>query len=821
MNSTRHVARIGVAGALILALLCAFAAVASAAPTVSPTPVLTDQPVDPPDGTVTDDFQWTKVAFSQASGWGIAVAYDPVRHRIWKFGGYGVAGTSNDLWVLDLAPGSQWTRLDVPGTRPTARMGHVMEYDVVHDRLIVFGGYRYNHLSGDAALLQDVWALPLAGVMQWTPLAPANAPPSPRHAMGSVYLPGLDAMLIFGGQTEAQANINETWLLHLGDPVSFEQLAPLGPLPIGLTNPSLAWDPSRQQVLLFGGGNHDGGWWVYQNQTWSLSLAGVPAWTHLAPIGAVPSQRTAASMIYDPVGDQLVMFGGVWWEMHYNRYNDTWRLPLAGTPQWLPVTTAGEVPDARSGGFMLYDAAESRAIVGMGSGNGASVGDTWALTLGHTIPEWLCLDAASRIGAPAGIWGFSAAYDATRDAMLLFGGRVGDGVYHETWSMALRDEPHIDEVATGTTLPGPRCDAATVYDPVRDRLLVFGGGQGHGYSSWPVYDDVWALGLGGAPREWTQLAPSGTPPPRLLHHTALYDAPRDRVLIYAGDDAGSVWACSLTDPPAWTQLVPASGDIPPARSEWISVLDIAGDRLLVYGGGGGGALEHGDVWAMPLSGEPVWTHIVPVGGPPDTRINATGFYEPARHWMIVFGGQKPDGTYLNDTWGLSLTGTPVWTKISPRGPLPLGRSNMASFFDPVAGRQRFFVLGGSGLDQGWFTLFDDMWELSWGTTAARGGGDGPDQTALATWRIDALRNPARGIARFALHGPRASEVTVGIYALSGARVATLRAMLDATGDGALAWDGVRQDGTPAPAGMYAARLDAPGARAASKILWMR
>jgi hypothetical protein len=46
-----------------------------------------------------------------------------------------------------------------------------------------------------------------------------------------------------------------------------------------------------------------------------------------------------------------------------------------------------------------------------------------------------------------------------------------------------------------------------IYDPVRDRMLVFGGCD----ASLAPLNDVWALSLAGTP-VWTHLAPSGTPP---------------------------------------------------------------------------------------------------------------------------------------------------------------------------------------------------------------------------------------------------------------------------------------------------------------------
>ena len=125
--------------------------------------------------------------------------------------------------------------------------------------------------------------------------------------------------------------------------------------------------------------------------------------------------------------------------------------------------------------------------------------------------------------------------------------------------------------------PSARYLHAAVYDPVRDRMVVFGG-----YSTRDLVNDVWVLSLARAP-EWSQLNPVGTPPsPRHLM-SAVFDPVRDRVVVFGGLDRAigyrdDVWALSLDATPTWTMIVPNDsrpatrarrtrdrGPIPPAR----------------------------------------------------------------------------------------------------------------------------------------------------------------------------------------------------------------------------------------------------------------
>ena len=59
-------------------------------------------------------------------------------------------------------------------------------------------------------------------------------------------------------------------------------------------------------------------------------------------------------------------------------------------------------------------------------------------------------------------------------------------------------------------------------------MIVFGGVVGG-----TRLGDVWALTLGDAP-SWTQLTPSGTSPSARYGHSAIYDPVRDRMVVFSG-----------------------------------------------------------------------------------------------------------------------------------------------------------------------------------------------------------------------------------------------------------------------------------------------
>src|SRR5262249_30278497 len=215
-------------------------------------------------------------------------------------------------------------------------------------------------------------------------------------------------------------------------------------------------------------------------------------------------------------------------------------------------------------------------------------------------------------------------------------------------------------LATSLTGPSARYDVVSAYDPVRDRLLVFSG-FGSGYMS-----DLWQLTLSGNPT-WSQLFPTGTPPsPRGLY-SFTYDPLNDRMILFGGSMGGTdyrdVWALKLAAPAAWTQLFP-TGTPPSPRSGHSAIYDTPRDRLIVFGGNGGTALN--DVWALSLpsgGGTPSWSQISPSGSPPSPRYGHTAVaFEVARS-MLVFGGSA-GGSPLGDLWSLNLN-TSAWSQIVP------------------------------------------------------------------------------------------------------------------------------------------------------------
>jgi hypothetical protein len=165
-----------------------------------------------------------------------------------------------------------------------------MIYDPANDRLIVFGGV------SPPVRLNDAWQLSLSGTPTWTQLSPTGTPPTPRYGQRAIYDPLRQRMVMFGGFSGALTN--ETWTLSLSGAPAWQQLSPSGSVlagtaPAGRQDVAVIYEPLGDRVIVFGGGTSSG------NDTWAVNLSGAPAWTRLAPACTLPVQRSSTTGVYD------------------------------------------------------------------------------------------------------------------------------------------------------------------------------------------------------------------------------------------------------------------------------------------------------------------------------------------------------------------------------------------------------------------------------------------------------------------------------------------------------------------------------------------
>ena len=333
-----------------------------------------------------------------------------------------------------------WTHL--PDGFPRAYQGAI--YDSLRTRMLVFGG-------ADSLFEGDVHALSLSGAPSWSVLSPSGTPPHARDALGLVYDPVRDRMLLFGGAYAFGLTTlvyNDVWAMSLGPSPAWTQLAPAGTKPAGRYAHCMIYDPVRDRLVIFGGYDVIG----RRNDVWELSLSGTPTWTPLMPSGTPPTAREHAAAIYDPVRDRMIVYGGFDGKPDWS--GEVWELtfsPLA----WNKITPIDVGPGKRDRMAAVYDPYNDRMVIfGGRTGNGTWGNDTWQLPLGDT-PSWLPLSPSGTL--PPARWGHSGVFDAVNRQMVIFGGSATAGFhYADAWALPLGSV-----VAVGG-VPGPAAGVSLI-----------------------------------------------------------------------------------------------------------------------------------------------------------------------------------------------------------------------------------------------------------------------------------------------------------------------------------------------------------------------
>jgi len=306
------------------------------------------------------------------------LVYDSMQSRFIMHGGFADLEALNETWSYD--PGSNlWTNL-FPDPHPWAFRGSAFAYDSHAQRSLLFGTGALYYAPG----VNETWAYDSA-LNAWTNLSSSNAP-SARFLCSMVYDVQSDKMILFGGVRYEGAYAfvyNQTYSFDY-DTNNWTDMSPVYS-PAARYSHSLVYDTLSDRVILFGG------FWehpmklqpdIWFNDTWTYDYDS-NTWTNVTPT-AGPSARMSAAATYDPLADRMVMFGG---RNPTDLFDDTWAYDYDGN-QWIEQTSLA-IPEARNGAGMAYAETAGEIVMFGGIGIGYVVlGDTWSYQGTEVIPEF-------------------------------------------------------------------------------------------------------------------------------------------------------------------------------------------------------------------------------------------------------------------------------------------------------------------------------------------------------------------------------------------------------------------------------------------------
>jgi hypothetical protein len=534
-----------------------------------------------------------------------ALAYDGARGRTVLFGGRDVfAGILGQTWEWD---GTGWELMPVSG--PPAQQGPDMVYDSARGRVVLLG--------------QGTWEW---DGTSWTQLAAAGVPTASGQL---VYHVARRRTMLW--------STSGTWEW---DGASWTTVTTAAP---PYTGP-IAYDGARNTVVVTDGTH---------TATWNGT-----SWTTTAAVGPVLGGGAPLAMTYDTAQQRVVATGysgyGTWDGTSWTTIAtaglrgtygpavayDCARSALVGvaddTYVWDGSSWALALPPAaRSYHAMAFDGARGRAVLFGGALAGGTLnGDTYEWN------GWTWLQEATT--GPSARTQAAMAHDSYHGVTILFGGSDAGGYRSDTWRWNGAGWTYATSAG-----PSARAGAAMGFDVARHQVVLFGG-VGTVPSGSPYLADTW-LWDG---TSWTSVAATG--PSRRAGATMSWDPVANRLLMYGGRyDSSSyrsdTWAWDGT---AWTTAT----TVGPARTYAAMAYDVGGNETVLFGGEDSSATRPGprdDTWLWDRT---TWTQ-ASLAGPP-ARARHGMVYDTRRWRAVMFGGVDTAGT-LGDTWWSSQGGQPV------------------------------------------------------------------------------------------------------------------------------------------------------------------
>jgi len=401
----------------------------------------------------------------------------------------------------------------MPASGPSARSRLGLTYDRARQRVVLFGGSS----SGP----DQLWEWDGAS---WSNRTPGSTQRG-RSELGLTHDSARSRVVLVSGRDGVSGGLEDLWEWD-GASGSWTDATPSsrsGVWPGQRQYGGFAYDSARGRLVLFGGDTNSGV--NVTNELWEWD-GEAGRWTNRTPSPLPtlwPARRRSHGVAYDSARGRLVSFGGY----ALAKSQELWEWdPDAGT--WAnrtptPVPTLW--PDARGNLGMAYDSARGRLALVGGDGVAGVVGDDWSWNgADGTFTE---LSTGPR---PAARQEFGLTYDSARSRLVLFGGQTSAASRTaELWEWNAATATWVERtLPVMAPQPTPRARHAITYDPVRGRVVLFGGDTTSGNN-----DELWEWDGADWRRVSPTLATAAWPPARSRHGVA-FDSARAKLLVYGG-----------------------------------------------------------------------------------------------------------------------------------------------------------------------------------------------------------------------------------------------------------------------------------------------
>lgn len=379
--------------------------------------------------------------------YGGGFAYDTHRNvTVLAAGVYGAA--SDSVYEYD---GESWKEMPMETVSPSSDGGK-MVYDKARRVMVFVGGGNQGDVTLEYA--GQKFTEVCGGTTGCSGLAV-------RDDAMMAYDANREVVVYFGGDN-GSSNTNT---IHEWNGTSWVAKSPSGDKPAIREEGSMVYHEGRKTVILYGGRNGS----TKYNDTWEWDGT---KWTRLSPMNGTsyeyPQAKTHYAAAYDEYRKVLILHGGMTASATVS--NQTWEWNGYSWKRLYPSTSP-----YRYGHTLVYDSSSQKLLM-FGGRDDTS-------TYKSDVYEWSGTNWVLRTPLSGSIHArmyHSAAYDSARNKMIIYGGQVSSGTkvqYLHEWDNATRT--WVWQANWG---PEARIHAGMVYDPVKNRTILFGGKGGDDYA---------------------------------------------------------------------------------------------------------------------------------------------------------------------------------------------------------------------------------------------------------------------------------------------------------------------------------------------------
>ncbi len=301
---------------------------------------------------------------------------------------------------------------------------------------------------------------------------------------------------------------------------------------------------------------------------------------------------------------------------------------------------------------MTYDSKKKEVCLFGGANEAEVLNDLWVLKNN----TWQLVQTRKK---PQARTFANLTYDPLADRLILFGGNkvlFGTGeekdiLLDDTWEFRDNDWHQM----TTNRAPCPRAEAAMVYDENKKRIVLFGGyaidkdGEYIKLSdTWEFYDNQWHLA--------SEIGPSGR------HGAAMiYDIVQKSVVIFGGSTTDKQYGAGTGETWCWDGVEWKKFVASQPRGIFNAAASIDEEYNFIRFGGWDGSNRTDETWKL-MNGQ--W-QLVPLTSSPSPRNHSGMAFESHKKRIVLFGGHN--GTHVfGDTWVFSKG---KWKKLINSKPL--------------------------------------------------------------------------------------------------------------------------------------------------------